>query len=488
VYLNLKKKSTQVIHGLNGCITPSRVIILRSNAYMHGPIIVMDRMNPGTPHKLLDTPGMKCKSENGRYFSSTLFKSNHLMVLIQRNCIFLGKDDTILISFWDLRGEPYLLKEQNVIDMIPSEILSEKELGDGCRGEIYDVDIKLSRAIMAVYLVIRIIHQKNERFQFITLLYRVNTAEPSQDPAVLHLVKIVMLHNSSRSGLWQNIHLNDKYLIFPNFFHGDTDGWEVNEIQTLLSALDTRLAPRKDLPHLAGEYALEPGMSDRLAVFDYEGNHLTILDLVSKSPITKVDTIQWSIIGQPSEKYDSPDKNLKIKNIYGIWCCGSFLTLQRLELPNRCKKHRQWTFKLNLVDPGTREKRPEVISTIKDIFDSSISYPEEIEEEEWCIDVMGLVYMVSESDVSDDVGYLTVNCAQFHNINAAQARCIGAFDDFSSNEIGVSNIVDAVVNWMGHGEDRVGEEEEGKVGEETEGKDKGDGFHPGTFLSHLLPY
>ncbi len=56
----LQGKSTREIHGIDGCITPSRVIILRSNVNMHCPIILIDIMNPGAQHKLLETPGMKC--------------------------------------------------------------------------------------------------------------------------------------------------------------------------------------------------------------------------------------------------------------------------------------------------------------------------------------------------------------------------------------------------------------------------------------------
>jgi hypothetical protein len=113
----------------------------------------------------------------------------------------------------------------------------------------------------------------------------------------------------------------------------------VHEIETLLLSKDTRFAPRKILPLFdGGKFELEPGMSDRLAVFDSVDNRLTILDLVSRNPTTIVDTIQWSIIGQPSQKKILPDEMLKIKNIGGNWCCGSFLILQRLELPNASKK------------------------------------------------------------------------------------------------------------------------------------------------------
>jgi hypothetical protein len=275
--------------------------------------------------------------------------------------------------------------------------------------------------------------------------------------------------------------MNDKYLIHV-ILHDGKLSVDVHEIETLLLSKDTRFAPRKILPKLDGKFELEPGMSDRLAVFDSVKNRLTILDLGSRNPTTIVDTIQWSIIGQPSEKYDLPDDKLEIKNIGDNWCCGSFLILQRLELPNASKKHRQWTFKLNIVDPGTVEKRPEVISHIKEICDSKISYPKRIGGEvEICyIDVMGIVYVVN--DTSGDADYLTVNCAQFHNINAAQAGYIGALEDSSSDNLCGLNAADEVVNWMGKEEEGMGEDEEGKMAEEKVGKEKGDGFYPGNFL------
>jgi len=144
------------------------------------------------------------------------------------------------------------------------------------------------------------------------------------------------------------------------------------------------------------------------------------------------------------------------------------------------KKHRQWTFKLNIVDPGTVEKRPEVISQIKDIFDSKISYPRRIEQEECYIDVMGIVYVVTDSH--GKVDSLTVNCAQFHNINAAQAGYIRALKDSSSDNLYGLNAADEVVNSTGKGEEGMGEDEEGKVAEEKAGKEEGDGFYPGNFL------
>jgi len=171
---------------------------------------------------------------------------------------------------------------------------------------------------------------------------------------------------------------------------------------------------------------------------------------------------------------------LEIQNVGGNWCCGSFLILQRLELPNASKKHRQWTFKLNIVDHGTVEKRPEVISQIKAIFDSKISYPRWITQEKCFIDVMGIVYVVI--DGHGKVDYLTVNCAQFHNINAAQAGYIRALKDSSSDNLYGLNAADEVVNWMGRGEEGMGEDEEGKVAEEKVGKEEGDGFYPGNFL------
>jgi len=435
-------------------------------------------MNPGTPHKLLETPGMKY--EDGRVFDFYFRKYNNLMVVVEPHIPYTDDDKTV-ISFWDLRDEPYIFKEHNnILDMVPSEILSEYELG-GYNGGDIPTAMHLSRAIMAVYLQLELKQPRpleREIYQTLLLLYRVNTTEPSQDAEGFHLLKTMKLADN----IIPLITMNDKYLIHK-IVNGGKFSPEVHEIETLLSSMDTRIAPRKILPQIDGEYELEPGMSDRFAVFHKVKNLLTIFDLVSRNPTTIVDTIQWSIIGQPSQKKFLPDKKLKIQSIGGNWCCGSFLILQRLELPNRCKKHRQWTFKLNIVDPGTVEKRPEVISHIKEICDSKISYPKRIGGEvEICyIDVMGIVYVVN--DTSGDADYLTVNCAQFHNINAAQAGYIRALEDSSGDKLCGLNAVDEVVNWKGKREEGMGE---GGGGESR--KEKGDGFYPGIFFSHLLFY
>jgi hypothetical protein len=464
------------IHGIAGCITPSRVIILRTNCDVYLPMLVIDRMNPGTPQKLLETPGMKY--EDYKAFNHQIQKYNNLMVVVEPNVSRgFDFDDKTVISFWDLRDEPYIFKVHNILDMVPSEILSEYELLEGSVGRIFSIWIQLSRAIMAVAIQLEycVTPYQYPSFKSVLLLYRVNTTEPSQDAEGFHLLKTVKLADN----IIPPITMNDKYLIheMENF-----DSLEVHEIETLLSSMDTgtRFAPRKILPILDGEYVIEPGMSDRLAVFDREENRLTIFDLVSRNPTTILDTIQWSIIGQPSQKNVLSDGKLKIQSIGGNWCCGSFLILQRLELPNAYKKHRQWTFKLNIVDPGTVEKRPEVISQIKDIFDSKISYPRRIKQEECYIDAMGIVYVVIDSH--GKVDYLTVNCAQFHNINAAQAGSIRALEDSSSDNLCGLNAADEVVNWMGKEEEGMGEDEEGKMAEEKVGKEKGDGFYPGNFL------
>jgi len=448
---------------IRGCITPSRVIILRQHYDVYLPIIVIDRMNPGTPQKLLETPGMRCKAEDVSERCQTLHKYNHLMIVVEAHYT-KDSDETNLISYWDLRDEPYIFKEHNIIDMIPSEILSEYELGKGVVGNSYSIRMQLSRAIMAVAIEIEycVTPYQNLSSKSVLLLYRVNTTEPSQDAEGFHLLKTMKLADN----IIPLITMNDKYLIHK-IVNGGKFSPEVHEIETLLSSMDTRIAPRKILPQIDGEYELEPGMSDRFAVFHKVKNLLTIFDLVSRNPTTIVDTIQWSIIGQPSQKKFLPDKKLKIQSIGGNWCCGSFLILQRLELPNRCKKHRQWTFKLNIVDPGTVEKRPEVISHIKEICDSKISYPKRIGGEvEICyIDVMGIVYVVN--DTSGDADYLTVNCAQFHNINAAQAGYIRALEDSSGDKLCGLNAVDEVVNWKGKREEGMGE---GGGGESREGE------------------
>jgi len=438
-------------------------------------------MNPGSPQKLLETPGMKY--EDGREFEFYFRKYNNLMVFVEPYIPY-SDDDKTLISFWDLRDEPYMFKEHNnILDMVPSEILSEYELG-GYKGGDIPTAMHLSRAILAVYLQLELKQPRpleRQSYQTLLLLYRVNTTEPSQDEDGFHLLKTVKFVDNSPCifNFPYFCTMNDKYLIHA-IFHGGKYSVEVHEIETLLLSKDTRFASRKILPKLDGKFELEPGMSDRLAVFDSVNNRLTILDLVSRNPTTIVDTIQWSIIGQPSQKNFLPDEKLEIKHIGGNWCCGSFLILQRLELPNTCKKHRQRTFKLNIVDPGNVEKRPEVISQIKDIFDSKISYPRRILAEKCYIDVMGIVYVVTDSH--GKVDYLTVNCAQFHNINAAQAGSIRALEDSSSNNLCGLNAADEVVNWMGKGEEGMGEDEEGKVAEEKVGKEKGDGFYPGDFM------
>jgi len=298
-------------------------------------------MNPGTPQKLLETPGMKC--EDYRAYTHQIRKYNNLMVVVETN--FSRRfdfDDKTVISFWDLRDEPYIFKEHNIIDIIPSEILSEYELGDNKRG-YKPTAMHLSRAILAVYLQLKLKQPRSlerKSYQTLLLLYRVNTTEPSQDAeGFLFLKTVKFVGNSSFFLNIPNIFtMNDKYLIHV-ILHDGKLSVDVHEIETLLLSKDTRFAPRKILPLFdGGKFELEPGMSDRLAVFDSVDNRLTILDLVSRNPTTIVDTIQWSIIGQPSQKKILPDEKLKIKNIGGNWCCGSFLILQRLELPNASKK------------------------------------------------------------------------------------------------------------------------------------------------------
>ncbi len=196
-------------------------------------------------------------------------------------------DGTTLISFWDLRDEPYIFKEHNnILDMVPSEILSEYELG-GCKGGYIRSAMHLSRSIMAIYLQF-ILKQprplERQSYQTLLLLYRVNTTEPSQDTEYFHLLK-TMKHVENRF-MWHPYGgctvMNDKYLIHK-IVDGGKCSLEVHEIETLLSSMDTRFAPRKILPILDGKYVLEPGMSDRLAVFDRKKNRLTILDLVSRN-------------------------------------------------------------------------------------------------------------------------------------------------------------------------------------------------------------
>jgi len=445
-------------------------------------------MNPGTPQKLLETPGMEC--EDYRACNHQIRKYNNLMVVVETNFSRrFAFDNKTVISFWDLRDEPYMFKEHNnILDMVPSEILSEYELGGSKVGYI-PTYMRLSRAILAVYLQLELKHPRpleRESYQNLLLLYRVNTTEPSQDAEGFHLLKTVkFVDNSPHLSHCPHIFtMNDKYLI-DGIFHDGKFSVEVHEIESLLLSKDTRFAPRKILPKLDGKFELEPGMSDRLAVFDSVNNRLTILDLVSRNPTTIVDTIQWSIISQPSQKNFFPDEKWEIENIGGNWCCGSFLILQRLELPNTCEKHRQCTFKLNIVDPGTVEKRPEVISQIKDIFDSKITYPIRIFDEQCYIDVMGIVYVVINWD--GKVYSLTVNCAQFHNINAAQAGSIRALEDSSSDSLCGVNAADEVVNSTGKGDEGMGEDGEGEVAEEKAGKEKGDGFYPGNFgLIYLL--
>ncbi len=404
---------------INCCITPNKLIVLQTKIDRHGPIKTIDRMNPDSPQKTFETPGSKCNSV-GRLFYCALSHYNNLMVILERNWLVNGIDPRIFISFWDLRDEPCLFKEEQFDDMFPAEIWCNQELGEG--DTIFEkMDIHIVRDIMAFNIVLSIAHEDTEdnTYRSSTSFYGVNTAEPSLYPDIFHLRKIVKHSEDPNWGACTvplgGVLMNDKYFIrvLVNEHSLSCTGIDVSELETLLSAaVDTKTAVTKFIPIPNNEVVIEPGMSDRLAVFNTMEHSLTILDLSTTKPIIKVDTIQCSIIGQPSE--DKNWKTLRITDFDGSWSCGSFLFLQKVELVNM-KNEPKCNFQLSIVDPRTAKNRSAVVTTcIKDIRGARIpgshgipgiqSY---IKADYFHIDLLGIVHVMSHYDG------ITFDCVHF---------------------------------------------------------------------------
>lgn len=416
------------------CTTPSKVIFVHDTQYRHAPIMVIHRLNPDYPQECLETPGLRCKPDIERIFASSIHKYNNLMVVLERNwSVVSNEGQKVLTSFWDLRAEPCFLKEEDLMDKFPSEIWTRNEESEA---ELTNVDIKLSTEIMAVCLKIKTTEYEtqDESFESAILLYQVNTSEPSQDQDFLRIVKLVK--HSENPVI--KIGINEKYLICRMSDEDGHDFLEASDIETLLSAGDTKSAKKCVVPiSIFDNFKLEPGMSDRLAVYNTKKHRLKILELATTKPFNVVDTIQWRLEGQPSELKDVTDKRCKIVDVGGNWCCGSFLFLQRIELQNM--ESRQWEFKLSIVDPGTVGKKPvEVVSGIKEIWDTRISFPKYSDAEYVLIDVRGVVYAVSQGSMCFKVNDLSIHCAQFDsaaNRNAVQAGCSMALKDSSNDTV-----------------------------------------------------
>ncbi len=428
------------MYQVSSCTTPSKVIILKTLLGRHGPITVIDRLKPDSPTKTYETPGCKSKFENNRVAYGTLHKYNHLMVANERSWSQEMEDLNVVFSFWDMRDEPLLFKEENLMDMLPSAIWSKQELGEG-HANLADIDIEISSGLMAVHIVIKITSDEtqDETFRSFTLLYGVNTAEPSQDQDIFHLRKIVKHLEDACCGIfqkcWAEICMNEKYLIRCNFDENKDPILEVSVIDTLLSSVDTKSSAKTAVRlSFGGCGRLEPGMSDRLAIFNYLEHSLTIIDLVSTKSIITIDTIQWSIIGQPSEKKCFTDPKIKIFDINVFWCCGNLLFLQRQGFPYTGTEP-QWAFKVSIVDPGDIDKRAANVKTeFKEIWDFRIGFPWLFANEDFHIDFMGIAYVVSDYD-----GITTVHCSQFHNENAYKGES-AAFAE-ASNKNFVSGLL-----------------------------------------------
>jgi len=81
---------------------------------------------------------------------------------------------------------------------------------------------------------------------------------------------------------------------------------------------------------------------------------------------------------------------------------------------------------------------------------------------------------------------LDYNCVQFHKINAAQAGCIEALEDSSSDNLGGSNVLEEVVNSMGKGEEGRGDVRRGSWNRRQMGKRRGMSFIQVILCSHIL--
>jgi hypothetical protein len=394
-------------------MTPSKLIYVQTTPEYYEPLSVVDRLNLNTPIQTLETPGQrfKCKfeEEDCEYCNcqTKLTKFNNLMVLVERH--WSVEDQQIIASFWDLRDEPRLFKEEDLMDKLTSDILDKGALKD-----IDQVFIDISSEIMAVHF--QTTTPDNSSTLNITLFYRVNTTEPSKEADFIQLVKIVENLEPSDS-TYSRIGLNEKY-----FVRRLEDFFEVSEIDALLKAVEKpKIKILKEGPQY---FNIEPGISNRLAIFDYQTRILKIVDLETGKPIIEMNTIHWM----------KEDQSCDINHIEGSWCCGHYLFFQKVKLQNK-KNGRDWEFALSIVNFGTQKNQAvEVTNVVQDIWDSSIYCPEIWEFPEVLIDLSGLVLVVQQAEE------IYIHCAQFAktaSINALQGRCCKASEGSSNFDSGL---------------------------------------------------
>jgi F-box-like len=377
------------------CMSSNHIIILQDSYERHYPLEVIDRVNPNKPVKIINTPGqkLKCNGKRSRTFVSSLHQYNNLMVVLERS--FESYDHKIILSFWDLQDKPSLFKTENLMEKFPAEVWCTNDSEDVVP-ELNYMDIAINTEIMAVFLAIELANENDDENAIIqnkTLLYQVNTAEPSQYPDVLQLLKIVT-HRESYLDRLDNcfapadIIFNDKYLICLLRNENGTHCTEISEIEQLLSAEDTKKVARNYSPYLRNAEQLEPGMSDRGAYLNRKNRSIKFHNRAGINLIKNVHTIDLGMTEMPSEEKDKAEK---IFGLEGVWCCGRYICVDQIY--NRSACH----FKLSVMDPGNLEQSDlQVIPGIKEIWDPRISYEKNFKTEDLQIDLKGLIYVVSD--------------------------------------------------------------------------------------------
>ena len=311
---------------------------------------VIDRLDTRIlRHHYLKTPGSSgCK----KVARSRIFTCNDLVVLLQPPDVppHLWDIQSCKISLWD-GGAETCLEVLELADKVPHEVLSAAIS-----------DIAISREILAIQLltqhsVVSRNHSTSKTESW-TLFWRVNTAQPARQPA--HFVKLVR-HPENPSGVLDtgNIAMNDKYFVRGRIDLSKTRDLTirvyreertridlvVSELETLLSTEDTKFAEGWRVPlgrrlsyvkarELLDRMKLEPGHSNRLAVYAKGDNNLRIIDLVTSNPISIITTKNW-IVGSN-------------------WCCGCLLIFKSLN-----DQVATGTYKISIVDPGAVEKTGE---------------------------------------------------------------------------------------------------------------------------------
>ena len=329
-------------------ITSSKVFYAKDD--INNPLVsVIDRSNPDNPPRNLKTPGSR-RSEGRKV---RICSCNDLVVISERRFNDHNMPEH-QISLWDGVAETCI------------EVL---ELVDKFPPEEHQVDIRsmaISREILAVQFVtvkeVEVVGWgvvlDEPTSTLFTLLWRVNTAQPATQPA--HFI-ILVRHPENPSGVLDtgNIAMNDKYFVRGRIDLSKTRDLTirvyreertridlvVSELETLLSTEDTKFAEGWRVPlgrrlsyvkarELLDRMKLEPGHSNRLAVYAKGDNNLRIIDLVTSNPISIITTKNW-IVGSN-------------------WCCGCLLIFKSLN-----DQVATGTYKISIVDPGAVEKTGE---------------------------------------------------------------------------------------------------------------------------------